>query len=278
MKINKIGLIIVFACLGILSFLIWHYSQKPPLNADWPETYSILPASEVNGNLLTIKNVRNFRYNPDESVAKVAYYDRTYNLDDLVKVWYIYEPFGYAAHSFLSFEFKNDIFVTISIEAKTTKEQKYDAWVGLLRSYPLIYVVADENDAVLMRANIRKNQVILYPTTVSAEAGKKLLLELLKETNELYFQPKWYNTVTANCTTLIGDHINNVWPNTIKPYEYWELIIAGYADDLAYNKKWIDTNLSLKEAKQYFNISEKSKSLGDVPNYSRLIREGIDGR
>jgi len=271
MKINKylILLIVIFSV-----FFVWQANKKPLANDDWPTIYSVMASSTLEGDSLTVKNVRNFRYDAEQNVISPNYYDRTYNLNDLTKVWYLYEPFGYAAHSFLSFEFKDNIFLTISIEAKTNKKQNYSAYAGVLRTYPLMYVVADENDAVLMRANIRKNQVILYPTTVTNEEGRKLLLEIFREVNALNTSPKWYNTFNANCTSLIATHINNVWPNTI-PYS-WKLVLAGFADEIAYDHKWIDTNLTLKEAKEHFNITEKSRQIGDVDNYSTLIRQGFD--
>lgn len=271
-RTKNIFIVILFLILAVI--LIVHFNKKPLLNDDWPIGYSKMAFSEINGDLLTVKNVRNFRYNSDETVINANYYDKTYNLNDLIKVWYIYEPFGYAAHSFLSFEFKDNVFLTISIEAKTNKNQSYNAFAGIFRTYPLMYVVADENDAVLMRANIRKNQVILYPTIATPEQGKKLLLEMLSEVNELNTNPKWYNTITANCTSLIAYHVNQVWPNTI-PYS-WKLVFAGFADELVYDHKLIDTNLTLKEAKVFYNITEKSREIGDVYNYSILIREEID--
>lgn len=271
--INKKWITLFFLAV-ILFCLIFHFNQKPLLEDNWPITYSVGASSQLDGDMLAVKNVRNFRYDDKENVISADYYDRAYNLNDLVKVWYIYEPFGYAAHSLLSFEFKNDIFLTISIEAKTNKKQTYNAFAGIFRSYPLMYVVADENDSILMRANVRKNQVILYPTTVSPADGRKLLLEMMNEVNDLNVNPKWYNTLTANCTSLIAYHINQVWPGII-PFS-WKLIFSGFADEIFFQKGWMDTKLSLEEAKEYYNITEKSRKAGDVFNYSRLIREGID--
>jgi len=270
MKSNK-KYIILFFCLLFLILLICHFNKKPPLNDNWPDSYSITSSSQLNENLLTIKNVRNFRYGEKENVLNVNYYDKTYNLDDLIRVWYIYEPFGYAAHSFLSFEFKNDIFLTISIEAKTNNHQTYNASAGIFRSYPLIYVVADENDSILMRTNVRRNRVILYPMTMSSEDGKNLLLEMMREVNDLNVNPKWYNTINANCTNLIAYHINKINPGKIP--SSWKLILAGFADEVFYDKNLLDTNLPFKEAKSYYDITEKSREIGDVYNYSKLIRE-----
>ncbi|HNP79692.1 MAG TPA: DUF4105 domain-containing protein [Candidatus Pacearchaeota archaeon] len=265
--------IIISIFLILIISLIWHFNKKPLLNDDWPIGYSKTASSELNENLLSIKNIRNFTYDEGEKVISADYYDRTYNLNELKRVWYVYEPFGYAAHSLLSFEFENNVFLTISIEAKTNIHQSYNAFAGVFRTYPLMYVVADERDSLLVRANIRKNNVVLYPTTTNKEDARKLLLEMLREVNELNTRPKWYNTLNANCTSLIAYHVNQVWPNTI-PYS-WKLVFSGFSDELVYDHGFIDTSLSLKEAKIYYDITERSRVTGNNPNYSIIIREGI---
>jgi hypothetical protein len=265
---NKIiiGFVVIF-------LLIIHFNQEAPSAGDWPLSYAILPTSELHDNLLTVRNIRNFKYGADESVVSADYYDRTYDINRLVGVWYIYEPFGQAAHNLLSFEFEDDIFLTVSIEARTNKNQSYDAYAGVFRVYPLIYVLADEKDAIFVRANVRKNQVVMYPTDASPEEAKLLLLNMMKSVNEISIHPKWYNTLNANCTSLIATHVNDVWPGTI-PYSL-KLLFTGYSDEIVYDKKWILTDLPLKEAKDHFNISGISNSVGYSDDYSRIIRKNI---
>lgn len=265
---NKIIIAVI-----VVFLLIVHFNQEAPSSGDWPLTYAVLPTSELRDNLLTVRNIRNFKYGADESVVSADYYDRTYDINRLVGVWYIYEPFGQAAHNLLSFEFEDDVFLTVSIEARTNKNQSYDAYAGVFRVYPLIYVVADEKDALFVRANIRKNQVVMYPTDASPEEAKLLLLDMMKSVNRLSIHPEWYNTLNANCTSLIATHVNDVWSGTI-PYSL-KLLFTGYSDEIVYDKGWILTDLSLKEAREHFNISERSGSVGYVDDYSRLIRKGI---
>lgn len=274
MKIKSKKIIAIFLCLAFVVALILYLCQTPPTNSNWPLGYSTTAFSQTNNNVLTVKNVRNFRYDPEGNITKAEYYDRSYNLDDLTKVWYIYEPFGNnAAHNFLSFEFKDNIFLTISIEARTNKSQEYDGYVGLLRSYPLIYVVADERDALYLRTNVRKNQVVLFPTKASPENGRKLLIELFSEINNLNKNPKWYNSLTDNCTTLIARHINNVWPSKVPSFS-WKMYNT-HSDEIPYDNGWIDTNLPLKEAEKHFNILQKAQSITDIENYSKIVRDNL---
>ncbi|MDD2909421.1 MAG: DUF4105 domain-containing protein [Candidatus Pacebacteria bacterium] len=265
---KKICFIFIFTIVLILIF--WQITKKPLPNNDWPETYATLAETEINENIAHIKNVRNFRYNSDETVDLVDYYDKSYDLNKLKKVWFIFEPFSIAAHTFLSFEFENDVFLTVSIEARTNKKQKYNAYVGLFRSYHLIYVISDERDSFFVRTNIRNNQVNLYPMNLSQEQGKKLLLNLLEEANELRNNPKWYNTLTANCTNLLFSHLNCVLE---EPIHYsWKMLFTGFSDELIFDKNLI----SLKKEKNKYDITKKSREIGNVESYSLLIREGIN--
>ena len=149
----------------LLVFIASQFFEKPVITADWQEHLATASIAEFNGDLVTIRNVRNFRYGPTEKDMHSNYYDKTYDLSEIRKVWFVAEPFNenqLAAHTFLSFEFNNGDFLSISIEARKTKEQTYSIWRGFLRTYPLIYIAADERDVVLLRANLRKDKVYIY--------------------------------------------------------------------------------------------------------------------
>src|SRR3989338_8162315 len=151
--LNYKKVLLVLGCLLII-FVIWQIVKKVPIQGDWQEQLAVIPTAEFKDNFVTVKNVRNFRYYPTEQDMHPAYYDRTYDLTQIKKVWYVTEPFNenqLAAHTFVSFEFNNGDFLAVSIEARKTKDQTYSAWKGLLHTYPLMYIAADERDVVLDR-------------------------------------------------------------------------------------------------------------------------------
>jgi hypothetical protein len=225
-----------------------------------------------------VRNVRNFRYSGSEEDkdTKVAYYDKTYDLTKIKKVWYITEPFGKlkaAAHTFLSFEFENGDFLSITVEARKLKGQEYSLFKGLLRTYPLMYIAADERDVVVLRANIRKSDMYVYPVKLKQQENARLVLEdILNEMNDLAVNPDWYNTFWDNCTSRIAYHINRISPGRLTG-NLWQLAITGYADELALKKGLLDTDLSLEEARKKYFISKRSREIGPVDDYSRIIRQ-----
>lgn len=264
-----IGILLIF-------FLLWQGFKTPPTEADWQEQLKIASTAEFNGDIVTVRNVRNFRYGPTEADMHRSYYDKTYDLNQIKQVWYTAEPFNenkIAAHTFLSFEFQNGDFLAITIEARKTKNQTYSIYKGMLRTYPLIYLAADERDVTLLRANLRKDNVYVYPVKLSKPENAKLLLkDMLEKMNDLQKNPSWYNTFWANCTSSIVQHINNLSPGRVSMLS-WQLWLTASADELALKSGLLNTSLPIDEARKKYYITEHSIQIGDVPDYSTRIRQ-----
>lgn len=275
---NKIikKILLSLGCLLII-FIAWQGFKKVPTQGDWQEQLAIISTAEFRGNLVTVKNVRNFRYYPTEEDIHPAYYDRTYDLTQIKKVWYVTEPFNEnqsAAHTFVSFEFNNGDFLAISIEARKTKDQTYSVWKGMLHTYPLVYIAADERDVLLLRANLRKDRVYVYPVKLEKpENGRLLLTDMLTRMNELVTtKPAWYNSLFANCTSSIAKHVNKITPGRISIFS-WQLWLTASADELALKHGLLDTDLPIEQARKKYSVNEASERVGDVPSYSLDIRK-----
>ncbi len=278
---NKIikKILLALGCLLII-FIVWQGLKKVPMDGDWQEQLKIISTAEFKGDLVTVKNVRNFRYFPTEKDMHPAYYDKTYDLTQIKKVWYVTEPFNEnqsAAHTFVSFEFNNGDFLAISIEARKTKDQIYSILKGMLRTYPLVYIAADERDVLLLRANIRKDRVYVYPVKLEKpENAKLILVDMLTRMNELVStKPAWYNTLFANCTSSIAKHVNKITPGRISIFS-WQLWLTASADELALGHGLIDTDLPIKQAREKYSVNEASERVGDIPSYSTRIRNFKD--
>lgn len=270
--IKKVLPVILFL---VLLFLVLNLIKKPATDADWQEQLAITSKAEVNGDQVTIENVRNFRYYPTEHDMHENYYTKTYNLNEINKVWYTTEPFNEntsAAHTYVSFEFNNGDFLAISIEARKTKDQSYSIWKGMIHTYPLIYIAADERDLTLLRANIRKDKVYVYPVKLENKNNARLLLvDMLNKMNDLTIHPEWYNTLFSNCTSAIAKHINKLSPGRI-PMLSWQLWLTASADQLALKHGLLDTDLTIEKARKKFFVTDISQKIGDVPEYSKEIR------
>jgi len=220
-----------------------------------------------------MNDVRNFTYTSTTSYTS-AYYDQRYDLNNIESVDYVVEPFSEwagSAHTFLTFGFEDNKFVSISIEIRKEKGENFSAFKGLFKQYELMYVIADEKDVIKLRSNFRKDQVYLYPIKISKEKMQALFLDMVQEANYLNDHPKFYNTLTDTCTTEIAKHVNKISPKKI-PFSY-KILFPGYSDRFIYDLGLIDTNLPFGQIRSKYNINKKSLEYADDPNFSVKIRQ-----
>lgn len=286
----KLSLTIVFllpvAIIGLYMVALGAIDlvTEPSNTRDWNSDQIVLPRAEIRGDSITIQNIRNFSYTSTTEYTP-SYYTKTYDLKDLVKVYYIVEPFsGFAgsAHTFLSFEFENKNaqalgfpperdFLAVSVEIRKEKGEKFSALKGLFNQYELMYVLADERDAVKLRSNFRKDEVFVYPLKTTKEKGRELFIDILNRVNALHSEPEFYNTAINTCTTNIMRHANRITPKKV-PWSY-KVLLPAYSDELAWDLGILDTDLGLSEAREKFKINERALIYADDPNFSVKIRE-----
>jgi hypothetical protein len=260
--------IAIIVCIGSIIYI----AIKPSNTRDWSADQALLPSAELHGNKVTIRNIRNFTYTSTSDYTP-AYYDATYDLSKLKKVWYIVEPFaGYgAAHTFLSFEFENEKYVAISVEIRKEKGEKFSPLKGLLKRYELMYVVGDERDLIKLRSNYRKDQVYMYPMKASDEGARNLFLSMIDHMNKLQTQPEFYNTVFNNCTTNIASHVNQVAPGHV-PWSF-ALVLPKNSDKLALELGLIDTSeTTIEKIREAHHINALAEQYADSSDFSRKIR------
>lgn len=265
-------ILITILCTIFIVASILYFLRRPSNDRDWAIDQAILPYAAIDEESVTVFNVRNFTYTSVKNYTP-AYYDKTYILKDLVSVDYIVEPLNNigAAHTFLSFGFKNGEHIAISVEIRKEKGESFSPLKGLLRSYELMYVIADEKDAIKLRTNFRKDDVYLYPVQVDAENMQALFIDMLTRANELRENPEFYNTITNTCTTNIAKHINNISPGKI-PWDI-RLLLPTNSDALAYEIGFIDNSIPLEELRKQHLINAKALLYGTSPNFSQLIRQ-----
>lgn len=273
MKIKPIIKIRYIFALAIFISLAYYFSMTPTNSADWSLDQQILPSAKVEGNLVTIENIRNFTYT---SVSEYTpdYYTKTYDLDKIKTVDYLVEPFGDfsgAAHTFLSFGFEGGEYVSISVEVRKKKGQSFSAWRALLNQYEIMYVVGDERDVVKLRTNYRKDSVYMYPTKIDEAHAKQLFLSMIKRVNELHDRPEFYNLITNTCTTNIVRHVNEISEVKV-PFSY-KVLMPGYSDRLAYDLGLLDTTLPFDKIRENYKINEKALKYGESEDFSIKIRE-----
>lgn len=243
----------------------------PSNDRQWAPEHAVLSRAEIQGNQITIRNMRNTEYHGDQ--AHVTRYDKTVNLDELDSVDFIIVPFPQLpslAHTMLSFGFADRDYVGVSAEIRKRKGDDYSPVLGALGYFELTYIVADERDLIGQRANQRRNEVYLYRTRATPEQAKAMFVDIMQRVNQLAVKPELYNTLSNNCTTNIWQHVNHV-VKTKLPYGY-QVMLPGYSDRLAYDSGFLDTRLSFEDTRQRALVAYQAYRYRDSPDFSVAIR------
>ncbi|TGW05238.1 DUF4105 domain-containing protein, partial [Mesorhizobium sp. M2D.F.Ca.ET.145.01.1.1] len=92
------------------------------------------------------------------------------------------------------------------------------------------------------------------------------------DANALSAAPKFYNSITTNCTTTIVKMMRAV--GDVVPLG-WRLIVNGYLPDYAYARGALDTRMPLSDLRALAHIDDRARKSGLSPDFSRLIRIGV---
>ena len=267
---TRTGLLV--ACAVVIC---WWLLMRPSNNRNWQPDVALLPWAEIQGNRVTIHNIRNCDYR-SETDYTVHHYDKTFDLAKLksVDLFLVYWGSPYIAHTMVSFGFEGDGNVCFSIETRKQMGEAYSTVKGFFRQYELTYVVADERDLIGLRTNYRGEQTYLYRLKAPADRIRKDFLAYLREVNSLKRRPEWYNALTGNCTTAVRGHTA---PYNLDGRFDWRIVVNGLLDEMLYERKAVDTSLPFPELKKRSLINGRAKGMDKSADFSRLIRAGLPG-
>jgi len=273
---NHLGLLVAYA--GFVLVALWWFTLKPSNNRTWQADDAQTAWADINGDEVTIHNVRNCDYVTEKDYT-CQWETRNYNLANLrgVDIFITWWGPTLIAHPIVSFDFGDQGHVPMSIETRDEVGQSYSAIRGFYRQYTLIYIVSDERDVVRLRTNFRKDEeVYIFRTTVTPALARKIFLDYLQRVNELHQQPEWYNALTNNCTTNIDVSASQaqgrgtVWD--------WRVLLNGKMDEMMYQHgRLVTGGLSLPALKAQAHINEAARAADDSPEWSQLIRKGRVG-
>ena len=267
----------VMAALAIFAVLVILFLRIPASNdRDWQPDVSVTPHATVNGDLVTIHGVRNFDYR-SESDFTPRWEDRTYDLRklDSADIIAVYWSGKAVAHIMVSFGFQDQDYLAVSIETRKEKGESYSTLAGFFRRYELYYVVADERDVIRVRTTYRQPQedVYIYRTRTPQRNIRRSFLDYLQTMNDMCVHPRFYNTLTTNCTTTILMHTRM---NPESPPMSWKILLSGYLPHYLYELGRIDTTKPFAELEKLSRVNERVQAADkDDASFSQRLRQGL---
>jgi len=262
------------ACALVVLAAGWYSTIQPSHDRNWSEDQSRLPHPEIHGDLLQISDLRDFRYR-SESDWDAAWRDETYDLRKLVRGWYVVEHFSEfegAAHAMASFEFSDGKFLAISVEIRKERGESYSPLRGLFRQYELMYVMADERDALQLRTDHRSgSDVYLYEVTAGPQATRAFLEDMARRASEVAAAPVFYNSLTDTCASSLAHHLRRVSDERVSSLSP-RVLLPGYSHQLALDLDLIG-DAPLATLKAAARTEGRDRPAGEGPDgYSARIR------
>lgn len=264
------GFLLVAAAIAV-----WWLRIPASNDRAWQPEVSVTPWAEVRGDRVTIHGVRNFEYRTETDFV-ARWEDRTYDLRSLdsVDLVAVYWTGPAIAHILVSFGFEGADYLAISIETRKERGEAYSALAGFFKQYELVYVAADERDVIRVRTTYRRPQedVYLYRVRTPRPNIRRVFLDYLEGMNELRRHPRFYNTLTTNCTTGVAMHTR---VNPDSPPLSWKVLLSGYIPEYLYRLGRLDTRHPFAELQKLSKVNERAHAADRDLAFSRRIREGL---
>lgn len=221
--------IVAGGVVAMLALLAWWVTIAPQAERQWAADVAHLveiEADPAQPSVVQLRNVRNFSWRSDTDFTP-RWETRSYDLDQLDSVDMVlsYWMGPAIAHTLVSFGFQDGQHVVFSIEIRKEAHEQFDALAGFFKQYEMALVAADERDILAVRSNVRGEQLHLYRVNMQPEQMRALFLAYAQQAGQLAFAPRFYHTLTANCTTIVWQLARRIGQEL--PTD-WRLLASGY--------------------------------------------------
>lgn len=256
---------------ALLGATVVHLAIRPHAERAWVPDMSRTPHAEIQGDVVTIHEFRNFSWSTEEALTKPRWETRTFHLSQLrgVDLVMVYWGSPHMSHTMASFDFGAEGRVCVSIEARRETAERYSPTLGALRKYELLHVLGAESDLIRLRTNLRAHQTVrLFPLRIDVTAARRQFLGILEATNRVHASPAWYHTVRRNCTTEILLH--ELLLPTSAAWN-WRLIANGHLDEYLRAHGYLDSRTPLASLRLQGDITARARTAAEA-EFSAQIR------
>ena len=266
-----VGAVSFAVAFGVL--LIWWWQIQPSNNRVWADDVAQVTTGVVDGDHVTLHNVRNFDWRTKTDYTQ-RWETRTYDLRRLNSLDMIlsYWSMPAIAHVLISFGFDDGEHVVFSVEIRREKTESFSEIGGFFKEFELSVIACDERDVIRVRTNVRGEDDYLYRIRMPVDDIRSLFLAYVSQANDVARKARFYNTITANCTTIIYHMAKRIVGHL--PLDY-RLLLSGYLPGYVYKVGGLDTRYSLEELRALGRITERAQQSDRRPTFSADIRAGI---
>ncbi|MEC3860653.1 DUF4105 domain-containing protein [Mesobacterium sp. TK19101] len=260
-----------WAVFGVVVLTVggWYQTITPSQSRDWAVDVARGVKAQVDGDRVTLRDLRDFDWR-SETEAEPRWISRDFDLtklqslDMLTSVWANPD----IAHLLVSFGFEDGEQVVFSVEIRREAGESFNEIGGFFRQFELVLIGATEDDIVKLRTNFRKEDVSLYPVRLSPEQMREMFMAYVELAQDLDRDPAFYNTLTANCTTVVYQ-LAKVLKSDL-PLDR-ELVLSGRLPEYLNQFGVMDDGDAIRDRK-IAGISERAQGWKPGQDFSAVIR------
>lgn len=263
------GIAYALACVALL---VWWQTILPSNDRDFAPDVAHGVTGAVMDDRLILNNVRNFAWAaPDDFTEN--WETRSYDLAQLQSAdfYLVYFMGPLIAHSMVSFAFADGRHLMFSIEIRKQRGEPFSPIAGFFRRFELVFLAADERDYLFLR-KAQHEDVRLYRIRSSPAAARALLLRYVAEANVLAAHPRFYNTLTANCNTVIFAMVRALSPAF--PLD-WRIVLNGFLPSFFYVHNLVDTSIPLAELIERAAVTDRIEMGLSETAFGARLRDGL---
>jgi hypothetical protein len=264
-----------FGAVSLALLAWWWLGVRPSNDRDWMPEVAEQTYGGISGSIVTLHNVRNFRWRTRDDYD-VRWETRRYDLDRLESVDLVLSTWGRPAiaHVMVSFGFGDDDFVVFSVEIRRKRGDVFSEIGGFFRKYELSVLASTEEDSLRVRTHVRGEEGYLYRVRMPLDGARALFTSYVRTASQLRQRPRFYNTLTANCTTLIWRLANQIIPEL--PMDY-RLMLSGYLPEYLDRLDALAGEGDPASRRLAGRYTRRALAVRNADDYSRAIREGVPG-
>ncbi len=190
--------------LAASAVLGWYQTIEPRQDRNWAYDVAHGARADMTGDKVTLSNLRDFDWQTPIS-AKERWITETYDLDQLDSVEMLTSVWDSPdiAHLLVSFGFTTGEHVVFSVEIRREAHESFSEIGGFFRQFELVLIAATERDIIRVRTDLRHEDVRMFPVDLTPEQRRTMFLSYVDLAQSLEKEPQFYNTISANCTTVV---------------------------------------------------------------------------
>ena len=278
-------IILAVVVVAVLIAILQLDLKAPRADRNWePEFANLTTFEDLGGGRWRLNNLRYWTWNESGAKDKI-WGDRTIDENAVTALWYYVQPFGGwdgIAHTFVVFELAGKDgeaadYIGVSVEARREIGEVYSSLSGLFRAYELTYLWASEKDLLTRRAVYLPDELYGYRLNVPPETARAALRHFIARTNDLAARPRFYNTLSSNCTNELAKTVNGGGEDII-PYHY-SFVLTGFADRYLHRLGYLgepDRDFAAIQRAGHLNAIVRANAGASEKAFSKAVRAGLE--